>query len=221
MNYADLRKLTRAWSKLLIKGLKDYAKQNTKTWYGAKFSPKSTPFKVAYSKKKNAVFVWGVPPNKNVDKHHKKNKRIPWGKTSEVSTTGKYTWHGEHYHRVFIADSEVDVSRGFGGAHRTAAKSTKGFWFTAKNKLENTGTTFYTKNSHYSIEANSSGYKRIKGKAGRSYPFPAQWKFDTEGLHFDYHFDSVADKVMNSPELANIIDKTLTDAFSATGLKLT
>lgn len=196
----DPKKLSRLWSRLLIKELKDYAKQNTKTWFGAKFSTKSTPFQCVYSKKKNAVFVFGNPPNKNVDKHHKQNKRVPWGKTAQTSTSTKYNWHGEHYHRVFIADDN---------------NPSRGFWFTAKTKWENTGTTFYTKHSHYDIEADAKGYRRVKGAKGRNYPFPVQWKYDSEGLHFDYHFDSVSDKVMNSPELATIIDRTLTKALES------
>lgn len=219
MNYQELQKISKLWSKLLIKSLKDYAKTHTQTWYGAKFNPKTTPLQIVYSKRKNAVYLWGAAPNKNVDKHHKVNKRIPWNKApAGVSTNAKYVWHSEHFHRVFIPNSEVDVSRGFAGASRKAG--TKGFWFTAKKKLENTGpSTFYTRHSHYSIKANSEGYTRIKGTAGRTYPFPAQWKFDAEGLHYDFHLDAVSDKIMRSTNLVGILDETLTEALNLTNAK--
>lgn len=206
---AEIKKLTTNWQKLITKEFNSYVKTHTQSWFGAKFSKKWTPFKVGFNAREKALYIWGLPPNTNVNKSQKKSKRIPWPKTSSTAThSDHYHWYSSHFHRVFIPSSDIDISNGWFGAGRKTTG--KGFWFTAKKKWSGDGTAFFSTHSHRRIEANQNGYKRIDGTAARRYPFPAKWTFENDTPQFDYHYESVSDKLMADKML---VAETLQSTF--------
>lgn len=211
----DIGKLTpkmmMSWSKLLTKRFNDYAKMNTRSWFGAGFSRKWTPLNIGYNRHEHALYLWGLAPNENVNKKHGVSKRVPWRKTTKGGSD-KYKWHGSHYHRVFVRSSEVDTTFEFKGAERKNKKG--GFWFSAKDKWEPNDGLFFSKRSHYAINANRKRYNADPGVAGRKYPFPALWNVEDEKVDFVYCVKSVSDKIVSSDDFFSIIDDTLSEVLS-------
>lgn len=206
---SQMSRMLSIWSKQLTKEFNEYAKSKTPSWFGVKFHKQWTPFRVAYNKKEKALYLWGYPPNVNVDKAHKRSKRVPWAKTSKQSRNPDYQYHKAHYHRIFIPSSSIDVSKGWFGAERKFNRESKGFWFTAKNKWESSNSLFFSNKSHYKVEATTKGYRRVPDEAGRKYPFPAQWYINDRSAEFGYDYFSVSDKIMEDDAVvAEIIERT-------------
>lgn len=189
------------WSGELTKALNKLAKENTKKWFKAAFNRLHTPFKIRFNAKENTLYIWGEPPNANIDKHTMP-KRVAWGKSTKISTSDKYQWHNAHFHRVFIKSSDVR------GSTRYYAK-TGGFWFTAKKKWSNGKNVWFSKTSHSTVRADKRGYTRLKD--GRKYPYPAMWTSGggKEANAFFHRGEiAVSDKVMNSEEFQRILFET-------------
>ncbi len=209
-----MNKIVSKWSKSLIKEINKTVKQKTPSWFGAKFNKKWTPFKIRYNARERSIYLWGNPPNENVNKQHGKSKYIPWGKTTKQSASSNYHWSNPHFHRVYISSSEIDLqgNKWFGARRKNTSG---GFWFTAKKKFEGDGHIFYTKRSHDTIHANKQGYTRESGQAGREYVFPVKWYATKSEVQFVYEDHSVADELMKDEDtLGSIIDSTLSAAMS-------
>lgn len=207
----DRAKFYKVWSGYLTKGLMDYAKAHSRTWYSLKLSPNfHTPFKVRYNPKENSIYVYGEPPNANISKimaQKTTNRSVPWGKTEAQSENPHYRWHGAHYHRVFIPFSDIEKGkRGWIGATRKA--SSKGIWYTAKTKAPE-NKFWFTKKSHMKIEDAGNGhYRRVSSTYTRSYPYPAAWVEDGYNMHnawFDRGHVSVSDHIMKDERFYDIL----------------
>lgn len=207
----DYRKFYNKWSGELTKELNKFVKANTPNWFNAKFNRVHTPFKIRYNTKEQSLYLWGEPPNSNIDKHVIP-KRVKWGKTTKPSKNANYVWHTAHYNRVFIPSSTVQ------GSTRVYDKS-HGFWFTAKKKWSgNDSNVWFTRTSHTDIVATSKGYRK-EGKS-RKYPYPAMWTAKggkKTNAYFHRGEIAVSDEVINSTEFQNIIWDTferVKDKFS-------
>ena len=195
-------KLGRTWAKILTKLLREYAKRHTRLWYRAKLN-RYTPFTVTYSKQRNSLIVWGLPPNENVS-NAKKFKLIPLGKETTQTNSDRYHWLNPHYRRVHIkTDNDPN-----------------GLWITVKNQIPSESPdAWYTKTSHTTYSKTSDGHYEKSGS--HNYPFPVKW-FKEEGIsepQWDYQNYSVADNLFKrDEEFAAMYEKSLAQALDKLGL---
>ena len=145
------------------------AKENMPAWFGRAFSKEYTPLNIAYSKRRRALFIWGLPPNKNVGKHYQLKER-------ETAKTAFFSPE-----RLVIGSS---VSKG------------EPFFMVRKKKRMGAPPGFFlSKSSHAEIHPAADG-RFYASSGGRRYPFPPMWYIEDGRVRFARDESSVSDKIV-------------------------
>ena len=186
----------RLWTLDLRKRLNAVVKANCKRWFGAAYTRRNFSFNVAYNRERCRLYVWGVPPNSNVDKSMSRKERPP-----RIPKRSR--------EKVFLPYSRIVRTGGIWHRKEQPEHGERGLWYTSAYRRPRAGQRFYAKKVLADHTAEG------KGEPRKGFNYPAAFSFDAHGKVFFLRHDvSLSDMVM-SGHAASPFTKAAREAFDA------